>query len=117
MKLSPQVDHGFDWVQARLDCSLENEFVRLKKLVQENCNRRLKSLPPGAPVELSVKEEGENAFSVTRRPASDSHGATYIVSFSLRDDHIHVIDSWANPASCHALTLTLNDKGGCPVPS
>ena len=51
--------HDFDWVTARLQCSIPNEFERLRLLVKEHLRVRNLSLCP--------KRYPSNSNSTTRR--------------------------------------------------
>ena len=62
---------------------------------------------------FSGGEQGSRRFSVARAPISGVFGKTYEVSFSLRDDHILVIDEWTESTRQIVLTVTLNRDGEC----
>lgn len=103
----------FDWVTARLECSLANEFVRLKALVKANYEARMSHLRKEYPVTFSFSENGEREFSVTRKPKEGKFGGSYKVDFSLRHELIHVESEWDDKNRARELTLTLNDNGEC----
>lgn len=106
---------NFDWVSARHNCSLPNEFERLKNLVEKNCIQRSRCLTKDSAVDFTFSggEQGSRRFSVARAPISGVFGKTYEVSFSLRDDHILVIDEWTESTRQIVLTVTLNRDGEC----
>ena len=106
-------NQDFDWVSARHKCSLPHEFVRLKTAVQANCAARQRCLPKDTPVGFRFEDLGTEEFSVTRHPVGGAVGLEYAVTFSLRNDHISVIDCWSDPAHRFSLTVELNDDGEC----
>ena len=104
--------HDFDWVTARIECSLPNEFECLRVLVKTNCLKRRSFLEDDGAANLVFSgENGEDEFSVTRQPAANTYGSTHKVQFFLRQDHILIDDRWGD--QCMTLTLTLNDEGQC----
>ena len=61
--------HDFDWVTARLQCSIPHDFERLRLLVKERRRVRNLSLPKEVPVKLEFHhKEDEDTFSMTRSP-------------------------------------------------
>ena len=69
--------HEFDWVTARVDCSLPNEFECLRLLVETNCLKRRSFLKDNGAAHLVFSgENGDDEFSVTRQPAPNTHGST-----------------------------------------
>ena len=104
--------HDFDWVTARVECSVPNEFERLRVLVKTNCLKRRSFLKGDTAANLVFSgDNGDDEFSVTRQPAPTTHGSSYKVKFSLRQDHILIVDGWDE--RCMTLTLTLSDEGQC----
>ena len=67
--------HDFEWVDARVKCSLSNEFERLKHLVKENCATRRKHQRPEAMVEIAFHED-DDEFRVVREPVPGTHVST-----------------------------------------
>ena len=102
---------NFDWVTARIECSLPNEFECIRQLVKTNCLTRRKS-DSGIDLEFSG-ENGEDEFRVIRQPPPNTHGSSRGVRFRLCHDRIHVEDRWSNPVRTMKFTLTLNDDGEC----
>lgn len=105
--------HDFDWVTARAQCSLANEFVRLKEQVGRDVCARRKCLPKDNSMDFSFHATGDEHFSVSRFPIPGIAGNSYSVIFSLRNDQILIVDEWSEPAKRLILTLTLNDEGEC----
>ena len=103
----------FDWVTARDQCSLPNEFERLKLLVEENVRTRKRCMKKESVFDFTFHNGDASEFSATRSPISGVHGSTQTVSFSLRNDHILVTDRWKIPERRLCLTLTLTDDGEC----
>lgn len=101
----------FDWVTARHNCTLPNEFERLRDLVEKDVSTRRRYLPNDNSMDFNFNDGGPDHFGVMRSPVEGFHGKTYGVAFLLRDDHILVEDTWAERRL--TLTLTLNDAGEC----
>ena len=104
--------HDFDWITARHKCSVADEFVRLRSLVEECIATRRKLLAPDALIDFRFTE-GKDEFFVTRSPVSGVGGKTYTATFTLRADHIHVTSDWAGTNEAWTLHVTLNDAGEC----
>ena len=105
--------HDFDWVSARLDCSLPKEFQRLRQLVRANCRTAQESLPSGSPIQFAFHDTDNDEFSVAREPVSNTQGTAYHVRFALRAHDILVVDGRCSPPLDMALTLTLSEEGEC----
>ena len=64
-------------------------------------------------MDFSFCATGDEHFSVSRFPVAGISGNSYSVTFSLRNDHILIVDGWSEPEKRLVLTLTLSDEGEC----
>lgn len=109
--MSPR-DPDFNWVQAFLKCSVENEFERLERSVKASVEERQKSLPSNETGRgFSFHRPSRVQFEVSRHPVGDAVGLKLEVIFELRNDHILVTDNFRKET--FTLTLTLGDDGEC----
>ena len=74
---------------------------------------RRRCLTKDAAVAFEFDDSKDSEFSVARTPLEGCYGKTYVVSFSLRDEHILATSEWEAANRSRALTLTLNDAGEC----
>lgn len=107
--LMPEND-DFNWVKARLDCSLCFEFERLRRNVESSIKERIAPLPKDSPTRISYNN-ANGILQVSRDPTGDAAGKSYCVLFRLEDDHISVSGATHQKPFC--LTLTLNGEGEC----
>ncbi len=99
-------DHDFDWVKARLECSLFDEFVCLRSLIEKNVKQRQDALPPKSRFSFQFKRDGLHEFSAIRyRCQSDA------VTFSVSQECSHILVQGSTKS--FRLTVTLNDDGEC----
>ena len=108
--MSPK-EPDFDWVTARWECSLQNEFEKLRKGAEENVKARKYLMLSDSPVEFSFDQSPENQFEVSRSPTRGFAGKKHDVIFCLRHDHICIQDHFRNKTL--VLTVTLNNDGEC----
>ena len=94
-------DHDFDWVTALNNCTLPIEFSQLRRMAQNNTEKRKKDLPG---LTFDPADDGIT-FAVCHLKA-EKH-----VVFELHSGHIHV--GGTGIKDNFQLTLTLND-GSCP---
>ena len=113
MNEAPQC-HDFDWVTARHECSVANEFVRLRECVRASVAKRRKLRPEKAQVDFNFTP-AEDDFTVRRHPVQGTYGDTYNVTFSLHTDHISVTTDWQGTNASSSLRVTLNDAGECRI--
>ena len=102
----------FNWVQARLDCSLEREFKELAAQAKIEMACRSNSLKSDNGFSFKYVEKGEDKknFAISRKPLENTLGVTLEVDFYLRNDHICIVPINRDPFS---LTLNLNVNGDC----
>lgn len=103
----------FDWVTARVECSLPKEFERLRQIVKVGCSVRHASLRPSDAFTLEFRDSDNDEFSVVRSSVGTVDASSYRVRFALEETGILVADGWNRPQRCMVLTLTLNDEGQC----
>ena len=102
----------FNWVQAKLDCSLSEEFLKLVVQAKNDVTRRKRSLKREDGFDVSFSEPGEDKTElvVSRKPLEGVLGSSAKVTFRLRNDHISVIPISHDPL---ILRIGLNDDGDC----
>ena len=102
----------FDWVQAKLDCSLSEEFLRLVVQAENDvtCRKRSLERKDGFDVSFGERGEDEREFVVSRGPLEGVLGCKAEVTFRLRNDHISVTQISNGPL---ILGIGLNDQGDC----
>ena len=101
----------FDWVTAREKCSLEREFLLLKRLVKQNYETKKGFLRKNHPDRFSFTERSEREFFVSRVSKEESGDSEYVVLFELRNDHINIGSQMEELE--WEITVELNDKGEC----
>ena len=102
----------FNWVQAKLDCSLSEEFLKLGVQAKNDVTCRKRSLERKDGYDLSFSETGEDKSElvVSRDPLEGVLGCKAEVTFRLRNDHISVTPISNDPL---ILRIGLNDEGDC----
>ena len=108
--MSPE-ESDFNWVKARVDCSLAVEFGRLNFSAKSNVECRNETLPRNNAVEFSHHNDSDQQFEVSRTPVGGLVGRKYEVIFLRRNNHLLIRDNFLNLS--YELTLTLNDDGEC----
>ena len=109
--MSPKPD-DFDWVQAQLDCSLSDEFLKLVLQAKNDVERRNRSLTRKDGFEVSFSEPGEDKkeLVVSRKSLEGVFGPNAEVTFRLMNDHVSVTRISNDPL---ILRIGLNDDGDC----
>ena len=100
-------DHDFDWVAAREACCNPLEFLKMRAMVQKNCEHRNKSIGFKPDFEIIFHPDREGtSFSVER---TNPRGHPYFVRFRLDNDGIHI----EGPGGLMVVTAQLTEQQTC----
>ena len=99
----------FDWVAARLSCSLGAVFEKLKADVAKDVEARETSLPTRTHYAFKFFPASITSFSAI----AEGNKIRCVVEFTLGDGMIQVRGDGFAPAPSLDVTLTLNEQGNC----